>query len=297
MHLIILMWGFTGILGKLIHLEANVIVWYRVVIAFIALGIYMSVKGVSFKVSSKKKLFQIAIVGVFVGAHWLTFYQSIQLSTASLGILCLSTTTLHVSWLEPLVMKKKFSKLEMLLSVIVVFGIYITTDDFGPKEYEALGFGLVSAVFAALFAVFNTKLVETESASTISFYELVTASIALSVLLFFSGQLNTDLFIMSNEDLFWLLFLGIACTSFAFIATIIVMDKLGTFTVSLAINLEPIYTLILAVFILKENELLNSRFYLGAAIIILTVLSDAVIKGISKKRKKNKLTYNSNHVK
>ena len=76
------MWGFTGILGKLIHLEANVIVWYRVVIAFIALGIYMSIKGISFKVSSKKKLFQIAIVGVFVGAHWLTFYQSIQLSTA-----------------------------------------------------------------------------------------------------------------------------------------------------------------------------------------------------------------------
>lgn len=291
------MWGFTGILGKLIHLEASVIVWYRVVIAFIALGVYMSIRGWSFKVSSRKRLLQILVVGMFVGVHWLTFYQSIQLSTASLGILCLSTTTLHVAWLEPLVMKKKFSKLEMFLSIVVVVGIYIATDNFSPKEYEALGYGLISAFFAALFAVFNTKLVETDSASIISFYELVAASITLSFVLLFNGQLNNDLFVMTGEDFFWLLFLALACTSFAFIATIIVMDKLGTFTVSLSINLEPIYTLILAVFILQENEELNSRFYLGAVIIILTVLADAVIKNISNTREKRKPSFNSKHVK
>lgn len=291
------MWGFTGILGKLIHLEASVIVWYRVVIAFIALGVYMSIRGWSFKVSSRKRLLQILVVGMFVGAHWLTFYYSIKLSTASLGILCLSTTTLHVAWLEPLVMKKKFSKLEMFLSIVVVVGIYIATDNFSPKEYEALGYGLISAFFAALFAVFNTKLVETDSASIISFYELVAASITLSFVLLFNGQLNNDLFVMTGEDFFWLLFLALACTSFAFIATIIVMDKLGTFTVSLSINLEPIYTLILAVFILQENEELNSRFYLGAVIIILTVLADAVIKNISNTREKRKPSFNSKHVK
>ena len=291
------MWGFTGILGKLIDLEASVIVWYRVVIAFIALGVYMSIRGWSFKVSSRKRLLQILVVGMFVGVHWLTFYQSIQLSTASLGILCLSTTTLHVAWLEPLVMKKKFSKLEMFLSIVVVVGIYIATDNFSPKEYEALGYGLISAFFAALFAVFNTKLVETDSASIISFYELVAASITLSFVLLFNGQLNNDLFVMTGEDFFWLLFLALACTSFAFIATIIVMDKLGTFTVSLSINLEPIYTLILAVFILQENEELNSRFYLGAVIIILTVLADAVIKNISNTREKRKPSFNSKHVK
>ena len=291
------MWGFTGILGKLMDLEASVIVWYRVVIAFIALGVYMSIRGWSFKVSSRKRLLQILVVGMFVGAHWLTFYYSIKLSTASLGILCLSTTTLHVAWLEPLVMKKKFSKLEMFLSIVVVVGIYIATDNFSPQEYEALGYGLISAFFAALFAVFNTKLVETDSASIISFYELVAASITLSFVLLFNGQLNNDLFVMTGEDFFWLLFLALACTSFAFIATIIVMDKLGTFTVSLSINLEPIYTLILAVFILQENEELNSRFYLGAVIIILTVLADAVIENISNTREKRKPSFNSKHVK
>lgn len=281
------MWGFTGILGKLIHLDAVVIVWYRVLIAFVSLFIYFLFTKRTFRLKSKKNLLSISIVGLFVGVHWLTFYQSIQLSTASLGILCLSTTTLHVSWLEPLIMKKKFDWLEMGLSIIVVFGIFITTDDFGEKEYQALAFGLVSAIFAALFAVFNTKLVADESAGSISLYEMLSATIAITIFLAFSGQLNFNLFIMDNSDFYWLIFLGVACTSFAFLATIIVMDKLGTFTVSLSINLEPIYTLVLAVFILNENELLSPRFYIGATLIIITVLANGIIKKIySRKEKK-----------
>jgi len=288
MHLIIFMWGFTGILGKLIHLDAVVIVWYRVLIAFISLFFYFVFKKKTLLLKSKKNRLSILIVGLFVGAHWLTFYQSIQLSTASLGILCLSTTTLHVSWLEPLIMKKKFDWIEMGLSIIVVFGIFITTDDFGEKEYQALAFGLISAVFAALFAVFNTKLVTVESAGSISLYEMLSASVAITIFLAFSGQINTNLFVMETTDLFWLIFLGVACTSFAFLATIVVMDKLGAFTVSLSINLEPIYTLVLAIFILKENDLLSPRFYLGATLIILTVLANGIIKKIIS-RKENSL--------
>ncbi len=283
------MWGFTGILGKLIHLDAVVIVWYRVIIAFTSLFIYFLFIKKSFRLKSKKNLLLISIVGFFVGAHWLTFYQSIQLSTASLGILCLSTTTLHVSWLEPLIMKKKFDWIEMGLSIIVVFGIFITTDDFDEKEYQALTFGLVSAIFAALFAVFNTKLVTQESASSITFYEMLSASVGITIFLAFSNQLTSNIFIMENTDFYWLIFLGVACTSFAFLATIIVMDKLGAFTVSLSINLEPIYTLVLAIFILKENELLSPRFYLGATLIILTVIANGVIKKnhIGKIKQKN----------
>jgi len=280
------MWGFTGILGKLIHLDAVVIVWYRVLIAFVSLFVYFLFTKRSLRIKSKKNLLSISIVGLFVGAHWLTFYQSIQLSTASLGILCLSTTTLHVSWLEPLIMKKKFDWIEMGLSIVVVFGIFITTDDFGEKEYQALPFGLVSAVFAALFAVYNTKLVAEESASSISLYEMLSATIAISIFLAFSGQLNFDLFIMEKSDFYWLIFLGVACTSFAFLATIIVMDKLGAFTVSLSINLEPIYTLVLAIFILNENDLLSPRFYIGATLIILTVLANGIIKKIYSRKEK-----------
>ncbi len=286
MHLIIFMWGFTGILGKLIHLDAVIIVWFRVFIAFFSLLAYFIFTKKSLRIKTKKNFLMISLVGIFVGLHWLTFYQSIQLSTASLGILCLSTTTLHVSWLEPLVMKRKFDWIEMLLSIIVVFGIYITTDDFGAKEYQALVYGLFSAVFAALFAVFNTKLVTEESASTISLYEMLSASIAITFFLFYLGKLNMDVFIMEPSDLYWLLFLGIACTSFAFLATIIVMDKLGAFTVSLSINLEPIYTLVLAIFILNEDDLLSPRFYIGATLIIVTVAANGLIKKIHARKLK-----------
>jgi len=284
------MWGFTGILGKLILLDSVVIVWFRVIIAFIALGLYMFFAKTSFKVSSKKHLVYIAIVGVFVGIHWLTFYKSIQLSTASLGILCLSTTTLHVSWLEPLVMKKRFSWLEFILSIIVVLGIYITTDNFSENEYTALIYGLVSALFAALFAVFNTKLAEKDSSSVISLYEMLSASIAITIFLFIQGNLSSDLFVMSYQDFYLLLFLGVACTSFAFLATITVMRVLGTFTVSLSINLEPIYTLIFAIVLLNENALLSTRFYLGALIIILTVLANGVIKAALQRKKGKRIS-------
>lgn len=290
MHLVILMWGFTGILGKLILLDSVVIVWFRVLIAFVALGLYMFFAKTSFKVSSKKHLFYIAIVGLFVGLHWLTFYKSIQLSTASLGILCLSTTTLHVAWLEPLVMKKPFSWLEFILSIIVVFGIYITTDDFSESEYIALVYGLFSALFAALFAVFNTKLAESDTSSVISLYEMLSACLGISLFLLFKGELTVELFQMTQLDFLLLLFLGIACTSFAFLATITVMKKLGAFTVSLSINLEPIYTLIFAIVLLNENDLLSIRFYIGALIIILTVLANGIIKGVIQRGKRKAIS-------
>lgn len=278
------MWGFTGILGKLIHLDSVVIVWYRVIIAMIALGVYMVFSPKHFIPNSKKSLLQILLIGLFVGAHWLTFYKSIQLSTASLGILCLSTTTLHVSWLEPLVMKRKFDWTEGLLSLVIVFGIFITTTGFSPAEYKALMYGLVSAVFAAIFAVYNSKLTEKDSATTISFYEMGSATLGVTAFLFFQGKLSFDFIWMTTSDFYWLLFLGIACTSFAFLATIVVMKHLGAFTVSLSINLEPIYTLVLAVFILHENQLLSVNFYVGAVLIILTVIANALIKGRQRKK-------------
>mgnify|MGYP003665584233 FL=1 len=283
------MWGFTGILGKLILLDSITIVWFRVMIAFIALGVYMLITKQSFKTTSKRSLLRISVVGLFVGAHWLTFYHSIQLSTASLGILCLSTTTLHVAWMEPLIMKRKINLTEVILSLVVVFGIYITTAGFDEKEFKALFYGLISAFFAAFFAVFNTKIVEKETASVMTLYEMISAVLGITVFLLTLGKLNFSLFIMSQSDFLWLLFLGVVCTSFAFLATIIVMKHLGAFTVSLSINLEPIYTLVLAVFILNEDELLSNRFYTGAVLIIFAVIANGLIKGFARAKKKKTL--------
>ena len=274
LHLIIFMWGFTGILG--------------VLIAFLALGISLDFMKKSVKIASKKELLKIFGVGVIVALHWMTFYTSIQLSTASLGILCLSTTTLHVTWLEPLFMKRKFSKLEFFFGLIVIYGIYFVSQDFNPKDYEALAYGLCSALFAALFSVFNARLAQDSPSYKITFYEMIAALVFLTVVLVVQGNFTAELFIMEVSDFLWLLFLGILCTSFAFLATIEVVKRLGAFTVSLSINLEPVYTILLAIFILKENKVLGSQFYVGAAIIVMVVIANAILKYYQKANERKK---------
>lgn len=287
MHVIIFVWGFTGILGKLIHLSPEVIVWYRIIIAAIGLIFVLKYLKVPFKLARKEDLWKLIVVGVIVSLHWITFYKSIALSTASLGILCLSTTTLHVTWLEPLVMNRKFSWIEFLLGLVVIYGIYYVSGNFNAQQYEALAYGLCSALFAALFSVFNAKLAATIPSPQISFYEMLVGVVFLTVVLFAMGDLNASVFDMRWEDFAWLLFLGLVCTSIAFIAIIDVVKRLGAFTVSLSINLEPVYTILLAIVILNENEILGNKFYIGSLIIILVVISNAIIKYILKSRNPN----------
>ncbi len=290
LHLIIFMWGFTGILGKLIALDAFIIVWHRVLIAFIALGLFLLFRKKSIRISNWQSGLKLIGVGIIVTLHWITFYKSIQLSTASLGILCLSTTTLHVTWLEPFVMKRPFQVSEFLLGFIVIFGIYFVSSDFQPHEYAALGYGLISALCAALFSVFNAKLAQEIPTPTITLYEMGTGFIFLSIILLFQGRLTSDLFIMTTSDFLWLLFLGILCTSFAFLITIEIVKVLGAFTVSLSINLEPIYTILLAIFILQEHTLLNNRFYIGATLIILVVIANGWMKNYQRRLKLKNLS-------
>ena len=283
MHVIIFIWGFTGILGKLIHLDAIVIVWYRVIIAPVFLALFFVFTKRTLKIELKH-LWKIAIVGVIVASHWLTFYYSIQLSTASLGVLCLSTTTLHVTWLEPIVMRRRFSWLEFGMGAIVIFGIYFISGDFNSQETKAMYFGLSSALCAALFSVFNAKLSEDVPSTQMTFYELIIGFVFVSLFLVWQGKMDSTIFEMTWSDIAWLLFLGIVCTSFAFLVMIEIVKKLGAFTASLSINLEPVYTILLAIVILNEHELLNLKFYIGSFIIILVVLLNGIVKHQQKKR-------------
>ena len=283
LHFIIFLWGFTGILGKLINLEALYIVWYRVGIASFVIFLYLLFRKSSLSIH-KGQLLKVTLVGFVVAAHWVTFYTSIQLSTASLGILCLSTTTLHVAWLEPIIMKKKFSWLEFSLGLLVVGGIYFVSGDFSPNEYWALLAGGISAFLAALFAVCNARLVEEMPSTHISMYELAMGFLGLTIYLGFTNNLDASMFVMTMSDVYWLLFLAIVCTSFAFLVTIDIVKRLGAFTVSLSINLEPVYTIILAIFILKEHEQLGTNFYTGSLLIILVVIANGIIKSQQKKK-------------
>lgn len=285
LHFIIVIYGFTGILGKLIPLKAVPIVCFRTLIAFVGLALALPFLKTSFRLRSTRKLLYLLGIGIIVALHWVTFYHSIHLSTASLGILCLATTTLHVAWLEPLLIKRPFSALELILSLVVVAGIYFVSGDFDAREYEALAYGLSSAFLAALFSVLNAKVAEECSPVHMTLYEMLSAFLFLAALLYFSGNLDASLFQLDATAIGWLIFLGLICTSFAFLATIYVMKRLGAFTVSLSINMEPVYTIILAIFILNENQELNGRFYIGSAVIIAVVLANGLLKGLRKQPK------------
>lgn len=289
MHAVIFMWGFTGILGKLIDIPELNLVWHRVLIAFISLLIGLYFLKRPMRISSRADRWKVFGTGIIVAIHWVTFYASIKMSTASLGILCLSTTTLHVTWIEPLVFKKKFSPIEFLFGALVIIGIYFVSSDFKGEQLYALFIGLFSALCAALFAVFNARLAERVPASAITLHEMGIGIVFLSIVLLIKGDFNAQLFDMTWNDFGWLLFLAILCTSFAFIAMIEVMKRLGAFTVSLSINLEPVYTILLAIPILGEHELLNYKFYAGAAMIILIVIINGIYKESLRKGEKKKI--------
>jgi drug/metabolite transporter (DMT)-like permease len=265
LHFIVFIWGFTGILGKLIHIDAYYIVWHRTWIAVLGVLLYLVFSGRKILLSNKKTALQAVGVGLIVAMHWMTFYKSIELSTASLGILCLSTTTIHVTWLEPLLFKKKFSFSEFVLGLLVIYGIYYASDDFSLKDYDALIYGLFSAFFAALFSILNAKLVQETSSYQLTVYEL-------------SGELNVTVFQMSLIDFLLLLFLGLICTSLAFIVSLEVVKRLGAFTTALTINLEPVYTILLAVVILNEDAVLSNSFYIGSIIIVAVIFINALLK-------------------
>lgn len=278
MHLIIFVWGFTGILGKLIHLDAYTIVWHRVLIAVLGFGSFLWITRRNIRTESPVEVFKLVGTGVIIALHWMTFYKAIELSTASLGILCLSTTTLHVTWLEPIVMKRRFSFPEFFMGLIVIYGIYFVSSDFDAKEFEALRYGLLSALLAAMFSVFNGRMSQDIVPYKMSFYELLSALVFVSIYLLFQGRMTSELFKMTTSDFLWLLFLGIVCTSVAFLISIEVVKRLGAFTFSLSVNLEPVYTILLAIFILHEDEVLGSEFYIGSGLIILVILANALLK-------------------
>ena len=176
------------------------------------------------------------------------------------------------------------------MSVIVVYGIYFVSEDFNAQEYKALAYGLASALFAALFAVINGKVVHEVPAARIAFYEMTSALVVLTFALGFQNRLGPDLFVISMEDFGWMLFLGLICTSFAFLVYVEIVKYIGAFAASLSINLEPVYTILLAIPILKENQELNANFYIGSALIVVAILLNAIIKRYLRRKSQSNST-------
>lgn len=276
LHFVILIFSFTAILGKLISIPADHIVWYRMLIAFFGIAAYMKLKKKSASIS-KKQLLQYLGVGVIIAAHWFTFFEAIKISNVSITLVSLSVTSLFVAILQPLFIKQKIVGYEVILGLLTIIGIAMIFN----VENEFSGgiiLGLLSALLAALFSLFNTRLVMKKDATLISFYEMLGGVLVFTLVFLFSGQFTVAFFTVPLMDIFWLLILGLVCTSFAYVVTVKVLKVLSPFTVSIAINLEPIYGILLALVIFKDSETMHANFYLGAGMILLAIVLNSILK-------------------
>lgn len=283
LHFTVFIWGFTSILGKLIQVHAVYLVWYRVLIALVALFAYFKFSKVEFKVN-RSTFLRLFFTGALVGGHWILFFQSIKSSTVSVTLVCLSSLTLFTAVFEPLFSKKKISKLEILAGTFIIMGILLIFK-FETQYTFGIIFGLLSAAFASLFAIINSKQVKQREAPVIAFYELTGALFWISLYLLFTGGFNSDMKLIPS-DIGYLLILGTVCTSLAYVAGVSVMKELSAFRVALITNLEPVYGIIMAFVFFGDLDKMTGGFWAGALVILSTIFLYPVIQTQVANRKK-----------
>lgn len=280
LHVIVFIWGFTAILGKLISLEALDLVWYRMLFASVIMTFVVLFNKEKIKVPFNV-LIGFIVSGIIIAAHWLTFYQAIKVSNVSITLACLSTGAFFASILEPIFYKRRVIWYELLFGIIVVVGLGIIFN-VETKYTTGIYLAVTSAFLSALFSVINGKYAKEYDPNVISLYELSSGVFFLSIYLFFAGSFTPAFFSLSVNDLIWLFLLSSICTAYAFSASVKVMKFLSPFTVMLTINLEPIYGIILALLIFKDGEEMTPLFYVGALIILATVIANGIVKSYKK---------------
>ncbi|MBT8194921.1 MAG: DMT family transporter [Bacteroidia bacterium] len=271
LHVAILLWGLTGILGKAIDMSEGMIVWYRMLITAIGL-LVMFLFGTKFKMPKKKDMLQIALMGFIVAAHWVAFFGAIKVSNVSVALSCLSSIALFTALMEPLFTNKKISIIEVVLGLLAIIGIYII---FSFHKFYGLGIALavLTAFLGSLFTIVNKKLLLNNSAETITFLEMVYGFLILTLFLpLYFKTTNTVFEIPQGWNLVYLLILGLLCTSFAFTISLYALRHISSFTMNLSVNLEPIYSIILAFIIFDEMKELNSGFFVGTFILLASVI-------------------------
>ena len=279
LHLTVLVWGFTGILGRLISVGALQLVWYRVFIAAISLLLFFVFSGKSLKIS-RKKLIQYLATGVIVATHWVLFFYAIKVSTVSVALVALSSATLFTSIMEPIFKKKSILPQDVFIGFLIICGIFMI---FKFESQYTLGIvvGLISAVASAMFATINSILVQKEDARIIGFYELSGAVLWVTIFRLIDGSMSTETFQLSVHDWLYLIVLGTICTAVAYVAGVTVMRSLSAFRVALITNLEPVYGIVLAFIFFGAEEQMTAGFYAGT----LLILSALFFYPLYKKRK------------
>jgi drug/metabolite transporter (DMT)-like permease len=270
LHLAILLAGFSGILGRLIDLKEGPLVWYRMGIASLVLFIFLSATGRMKRVTRVEAL-KLLGVGCFLAIHWLCFYGSIKYANVSVALVCFSASAFFSAFLDPLILRRRFSWMEILLSLIAVAGIYVILH-FDRRFALGILLGTAAAFFSALFTVLSKRLTEKHDPYTLSFYELVSGFIFLTLILPFYLHLFPNTSMKPGwMDWLYLAILSIACTVLAFFWAFSSLKEISPFTTNLSYNLEPIYGIILAFLIFHENTHLNDHFLWGCLLILVSV--------------------------
>jgi drug/metabolite transporter (DMT)-like permease len=285
LHFIVFIWGFTAILGKLISIDAIPLVWYRMFLASIFIALYFLVTKKKFK-ADKVALAKFFLSGIIIALHWITFFKAIKVSNVSVALVTMSTGAFFTSFIEPFFFKRRIKPVEILLGALVIVGLYIIFS-LEAKYTWGIIYALISSFLGALFAVLNGLFVKKYDPGAISFYQLFFGSVFITIYLGFAGSFTAEFFSLKLNDWLWLFLLSSFCTAYAFIASVKVMRNLTPYTVMLTINLEPVYAIILALFIFGDSEKMNSKFYLGAFIVLFVVLLNGVLKNWKRFAKKS----------
>lgn len=282
LHFIVFVWGFTAVLGKLITIDALPLVWYRMFFAAFFVLLFIIVRKNKLKVNRKTLLLLLG-TGVIIALHWVTFFSSIKVSNVSVTLATISSGAFFAAILEPIWYKRKVIWYEIVFGLIVIGGLgLIFNIDASYKEGIILA--LISAFLATVFSLMNGKLIKEHKPSIISFYELGAGVVFLSIYMLFQGNLEQVNFQLSSSDWIYILILASFCTAYAFIASVKIMKFLSPYTVMLTTNLEPVYGILLAFIIFGDSEKMDPMFYLGAFIILITVIANGILKNRTAKK-------------
>lgn len=284
LHGVVVIFGFTGILGKLITLEAEPLVFWRVTLGGVTTALVLVWRR-RWQPWGLVPLLQAGAVGWVVAAHWVTFFASIKASSVGLALTMLATAPLFIGFLEPLIYRRKLALREVAVALTVFFGISLV---FRAEQGQVLGIalGLASAVLAAMFSTLNGVLVRKHDPINLSAVELLSASAGMCLWLSATGQFNSALFDMPALDWVWIAVLAVVATSFAFMVSIRVLQDLTPFESAMAINLEPIYAIVLAYFLFGER--FEPGFYAGACLVIGAVFLDTALRSMPPQKEKRR---------
>jgi len=275
LHIAILLAGFTGVFGKAISLNEGLLVWYRMLISGILLLLILGASR-RLKAVSLRDFQRIALTGCLLALHWIFFYGSIKYSNISVGVVCFSLTGFFTAILAPILNKKKFAPSELLLSGLTLLGIGLIFS-FDSQYRTGILLGVLSSLVVAFYTIVNERLAQSFQSEVITVYQMIGGSIGLAAIMpFYLHIFPVATLVPSMQDFIYLLMLSLFCTVLLYMLLIRALQKISAFTVNLSFNLEPIYTIALAILIYKENRELTIPFYIGLCLIILSVILQMV---------------------